>query len=156
MIALIGKCLRFLHTALICILVVIAVVCGAQKIAGKQNPMFLGWGCSVVLSGSMEPNIPTTSLVLIHDANQIEIGDVVTYINADNISVTHRVIEIEGDQIIVQGDANPVPDDPINRDQIVGKIEGFCSFLVFPAILIGFLILTIVVCAWPDSKTKRE
>ena len=73
----------------------------------------------VVRSGSMEPTIPTGSMILTKkiDAAAIEVGDVVAVERPDHTRVTHRVVQLErrGDlvDLTLKGDANedadPVP-----------------------------------------------
>ena len=70
----------------------------------------------VVRSGSMEPTIPTGSMVLVQriDAAEIEVGDVVAVGRPDHTRVTHRVIALERKGVTVEltlkGDANEDPD----------------------------------------------
>ncbi|MGH9040360.1 MAG: signal peptidase I [Acidimicrobiia bacterium] len=70
----------------------------------------------VVRSGSMEPAIPTGSMVLVQrvDAGDIGIGDIVTVERPDHTRVTHRVVVLEphGDtfEVTLKGDANEDPD----------------------------------------------
>ena len=77
----------------------------------------------VVMSGSMEPAVPTGSLVWIdqnrHDA---DVGDVIAYRLGD-IIVTHRVVGFDdAGNLITKGDANATADSvPVPRDRIVGK-----------------------------------
>jgi signal peptidase len=72
----------------------------------------------VVVSGSMEPGIPTGSVILSQkvDVEQIAVGDVVTVPKRTGSAlVTHRVVEIAdapgGRELTLRGDANET-DDP--------------------------------------------
>lgn len=72
----------------------------------------------VVVSGSMEPGIPTGSLILSQKVpvGDLEVGDVVTVPKrAGNELVTHRIVRIEdaevGRELVLRGDANDT-DDP--------------------------------------------
>ncbi|MCW2599185.1 MAG: signal peptidase [Frankiales bacterium] len=74
----------------------------------------------VVRSGSMEPTIPTGSMVLIQKipASAIRVGDVVAVKRPDGVTVTHRVRSLSrsGDlaQLVLKGDANKTIDpDPV-------------------------------------------
>jgi signal peptidase len=70
----------------------------------------------VVRSGSMEPAIPTGSMVLVQQvaAGDIEVGDIVAVERPDRTRVTHRVLAIQpkGDavELTLKGDANEDPD----------------------------------------------
>ncbi len=70
----------------------------------------------VVRSGSMEPTIPTGSMVLVRriDASEIHLGDIVAVERPDRTRVTHRVVEVENHggtaELTMKGDANEDPD----------------------------------------------
>ncbi len=95
-----------------------------QRARGNTLPMPLGIGISSPTTGSMEPNIPVGSLVVIVRDSSYEIGDVVAFQRrAGETHTMHRIIEIDGDTVTTCGDANTgSPDDPIKIDQIKGKV----------------------------------
>lgn len=64
----------------------------------------------VVLSGSMEPEIPTGSVVVV-DGRKKEWnpGDVITY-RRGNMVVTHRIVEKSEEGYYTKGDANAEED----------------------------------------------
>jgi signal peptidase I len=70
----------------------------------------------VVRSGSMEPTIPTGSMVLTRrvEASRVQVGDIVTMERPDRTRVTHRVVDLkrQGDtvELTLKGDANKDPD----------------------------------------------
>lgn len=82
-----------------------------------------------VLSGSMEPTYHTGSLLLVRpvDTASLETGDVIAYMVADGIMVTHRVIEVvpaedgASRQFRTKGDANSVADEAlVDSGSVVG------------------------------------
>ncbi|HEY4225542.1 MAG TPA: signal peptidase I [Pseudolysinimonas sp.] len=87
-----------------------------------------------VLTGSMTPNYPAGTLVIVKpaDVQQIRIGDVVTYQITSNqpAVVTHRVIQIIEPttsagtvSFITKGDANSLPDAaPVKPVQVRGVV----------------------------------
>ncbi|WP_125098469.1 signal peptidase I [Leucobacter chromiireducens] len=90
---------------------------------------------TVVLSGSMEPDMPVGSVVFGHmrDQTELRVGDAVTVERPDNKGlVTHRIVEIiEGDLpdttgLILRGDANssndPYPYSVAEARVIVGTL----------------------------------
>lgn len=91
-------------------------------------PVF-GYQAMVVTSGSMEPAIQTGSAVIIHDADQYKIGDVITFHERgkEALPTTHRIV---GDQIvagqmayITQGDANKSSDaQPVLKGGVLGRV----------------------------------
>jgi signal peptidase len=107
-----------------------------------------------VMSGSMEPAIKTSSIVLVKQipVNQIVKGDVINF-ETSGTSVTHRVYEIKNTDnkltFITKGDANNIPDvDPVSPDQIKGKVIFNIPYLGYLYTWIkqplGFLILIIL------------
>ncbi|WP_152192612.1 signal peptidase I [Georgenia satyanarayanai] len=96
-------------------------------------PRLLGWAPLTVLSGSMEPTIPTGSQIVISpvtDAGSLEVGDVVTVMPYpdDPTLVTHRIVERAetpaGPTFTTQGDANDVVDPwEVTETQLRGEVR---------------------------------
>ena len=81
--------------------------------------------CAVV-SGSMEPNLPTWSLCVVNvktPYEQIETGDIVVYLRqSDGKRIIHRVIEIRDEGMVTKGDANKRDDGlSVTRQNLYGK-----------------------------------
>lgn len=93
------------------------------QLVGNKLPMPLGYGMAVIRSGSMEDTLSIDDLVLVHRQKEYEVGDIVVY-QSDGDLVIHRVIEMEGDKLITQGDANLVPDAPVRFSAVKGKMIG--------------------------------
>ena len=72
-------------------------------------------------SGSMEPHLKVNDLIIIRESDDYKIGNIVTFKNDDEY-ITHRIVSINGNEIITKGDANNMNDEPITRDKIVGKL----------------------------------
>lgn len=81
-----------------------------------------GFGSYVVLSGSMAPTLPQSSVVYVYDSGQYEAGDMVTF-TRDSSVATHRIVERTSGGYITKGDANNEPDAVvITQDQILGEV----------------------------------
>jgi signal peptidase len=84
---------------------------------------------ALVGSGSMEPKMYAGDVVIIAKvpADSIETGDVIQFRVAEEVTVMHRVIEIQeteaGSKVfITKGDANDEPDsEPVIPENVVGK-----------------------------------
>ena len=99
-------------------------------------PMLLGYKEMAVLSGSMEPAIPVSSLVYVKpaEATDLQVGDVCTYYLPDGETfVTHRVMSIdpENQTLVTQGDANDTSDGDVQFSQVYGKAEFHLPYLGF-------------------------
>ncbi|EFQ83862.1 signal peptidase I [Aeromicrobium marinum DSM 15272] len=123
-------------------------------------------------SGSMEPEIQTGALALSRttDASELVVGDVVTVRDARGVLVTHRIVSLttSGSEatLVLQGDANPVPDaDPYvvqSADRIlfdVPRLGYVVSALSGPAgifgggLLVGLLLTTVFARRRDDDHT---
>jgi signal peptidase len=108
-------------------------------------PRLMGANLLVVVSQSMEPNIPMGSIVVSHPKtapDEIRVGDVITFavpdVGEEEILVTHRVVEVIGKggelRFRTQGDAVDDPDMAlVTRDQLVGQVW-------FSLPLVGYLV----------------
>lgn len=116
---------RWLTAVLVTLCILSAVLLcytAMSKAAGEPLPTVFGWGSAVVLSGSMEPELPVGSLLWIHQQDAYESGDVVTY-EENGTLVTHRLVSITKDTAVTKGDANNAEDYPIDVKQIRGKVS---------------------------------
>jgi signal peptidase I len=101
------------------ILMLAAGVVALGLFAITVGPRFLPYQALIVRSGSMEPTIPTGSIVFYtkKDAAKVKVGDVIVFgrPGVPNEKVTHRVVKIgtgsTGRYFITKGDANGTPDD---------------------------------------------
>lgn len=126
-------------------------------------PRLLGYEVYAIVSGSMEPAIPTGSLIYVKpvDPRQISSGAVATFYGgpAGDSVITHRVVENNaGDQeLITKGDANAANDvTPIPYSRVIGQVSLFTPFLgmFLPAIsstggklsLAGILAAAVLFC----------
>jgi len=73
-------------------------------------PIFTPFRLMVVLSGSMAPALLAGDAVLVTSGiTSIREGDIITFQREGEL-VTHRVVEVQPDQLVTQGDANNAPD----------------------------------------------
>ena len=77
---------------------------------------------AVIEGASMEPELHRGDLVLVRDKPEPVVGDVVLYRDpAMGVRVLHRVIRVEDDRLVVQGDANDFVDDSRPRpSEVIG------------------------------------
>ena len=93
----------------------------AQHLTGNAVPMPFGVGASVVLSGSMEPALSVGDLLIFTEEENYEVGDVVVY-QSGRTPVVHRIIALDAETVITQGDANNTADEPFGVQLIKGKV----------------------------------
>lgn len=147
-------------------LLIAAVVLGWIFLA----PRPLGGPVSYVVTDgiSMQPRLTEGDLVIVREAEEYGIGDVVAY---DSRSlqrvVLHRIVGKEGDRFLLQGDNNdfidedrPTQDDFHGKEWIVlpgvGKALGWVGNPMNAAIVAGLATLLILGGAWGFGKRSRE
>ncbi len=97
----------------------------------RKSPIASIFGNSflVIATPSMEDALSAGDIVVVKKQDSYQVGDIVTYFpQGDSVSVTHRIIRIEGDKFYLRGDANPTEDpNPVDKEQIVGKVVNVFS-----------------------------
>lgn len=109
------------------------IVCAFIVVVTSRSSVFFTIRSYVVLTGSMEPAIPTGSMVFVRPSSLYKPPDIITYQSGTTI-ITHRIIDriLKGTRIIyvTKGDANKNLDSrPVFQDRIIGKV-----FFHIPAI----------------------
>lgn len=123
------RVLRFGGLVLAWLLILVAL---ASITAAVLVPRLAGATPYTVLTGSMRPHLPPGTLVVVKpvDADQLRVGDVVTYQleSGESTVVTHRITSVdtrldEKTVFTTQGDANDVPDPAQVRPvQVRGRL----------------------------------
>lgn len=74
--------------------------------------------------GSMRPAVDYGDLVMVRATDSVEVGDIVTVGRDDGSLVTHRVVDVGPDELVLHGDANEVRDPhPVPADDLHGRVE---------------------------------
>src|SRR5690554_5909486 len=101
-----------LNTLLFTTLILLVFVVISTKASGGE-PEFFGYQLKTVLSGSMEPEFKTGSIIAVKpggDMTRFQEGDVITFMERENMLITHRVIDVihSGDHVMYEtkGDNN--------------------------------------------------
>lgn len=107
------------------ILLIISAISFAQSKVSGEEPTVLGYKPIVVLTGSMEPELKTKSLIIGKTLEESEYkvlkeGDIVTFKLMDDDQwkvITHRIIKVdrEHNTILTKGDNNRV-EDSFNKE----------------------------------------
>ncbi len=139
-------------TLLLVVILVILFFCYAQlKIFHKEYINFCGHTIFQVITGSMEDTIKIDDIVIVKLTKDVKKDDIITF-KMGNDFVTHRIVDIKENSIITKGDANNTIDDPITKDEIVGKVVFIISnvavwvkVLKTPEVIIAILVSIIAV-----------
>jgi len=156
---------KVVYSILLFILLGIAILTLLSALGIPRNAQIY-----VVETGSMEPTIPTGSLVFVSPQSSYQVGDVITYksnlgqsTSPKTYNVTHRITSISTDNgdtfYQTEGDANTGPDPwTANNLDVLGKVTthipylgyiigfaktklGFIFFMLMPTVLIIYLEL---------------
>ena len=157
------KVLKYIILSLLVLLYGSQLYLGVMSTQVDNLPKLFGVGEVVFLSGSMQPTIEVGSLGIVHEEKNYKEGDIVTYIK-DRTLITHRIKEIKSDkEIIVQGDANNIADEPISKDMIEGRIiltiphmGSILQILKTPYGIAGVAGIGVIIALWPDEIDETE
>ncbi len=175
------KYIRYIITTFWWILIILMIALLANILSAKMRgkvPNVLGYSVMKIVSGSMEPQIPTNSYILVKKCkpNQLQKGDVISFYSEDPVIYglpnTHRIVEkitSENGEVsfTTKGDANAVQDTlPAKEERVIGRYVGNIAWLtsfsnalsgnmVF-ALLIVFQVGTISLILCSFLKPKKE
>lgn len=161
-----------------CIVALVVVL--AAVLAGSR---LMGLRVFSVLSGSMEPNYPTGSLIFVEkvDPYTLTEGDVITFMLDEDTVATHRIVAVvpdEEDSSVIRfqtkGDANDAPDGSLVHYKNVLGSPIFCipkmgyvmnyiqhppglyvAFSVFAVLLLLMLLPDLIFGDKDDGKKKK-
>ncbi|MDD5865972.1 MAG: signal peptidase I [bacterium] len=136
------------------------------KIYHKDYVSTFGYSIFEIVTGSMEPTLSINDYIIVKNTDNISEGDIITY-KEENTFITHRIIKINGDEIITQGDANNSTDKKISKSMIIGKVVKVLpnlgvikSILLTPKIIISMcifiLLLNLCLSYKPEEKEKGK
>jgi len=131
-----------LNTVLIISILVLILLAGSYvqiQFLNKDYPNIFQYTAFQVASGSMLDTIKVDDIVIVkidNDIKNINTGDIIVF-KQDNAIITHRVIEINDEEIITKGDANNTNDEPITKDSVIGRV-----IKIIPNIAIWKKVLT--------------
>ncbi|MBQ3498384.1 MAG: signal peptidase I [Clostridia bacterium] len=118
----------------------VMVLTGVNAKSGKATTI-LGYGFMAVQTGSMTPEYPIGSVIIIKetDPSKLNKNDVITFYSShpglNNMIVTHRIVEIidDGDgtySFTTKGDANEINDEyPAEGEKVIGKVLAKSSLM---------------------------
>jgi len=156
------KILLQIATGILFCFLLLAIYGKIQMIIFKQNyATFFGYTMFQVASASMEPALSINDVILVKTGDQFEVDDIISFV-ADDTIITHRVLSINGDSIVVKGDANNTIDSPIDRSAVIGRVtKVYKELKIWQDIFTDsktllFLFLTLLAFDFAFSYKKKE
>lgn len=118
----------------------VMVLTGINAKSGKATTV-LGYGFMAVQTGSMTPEYPVGSVIIIKetDPSKLSKNDVITFYSShpqlNDMIVTHRIVDVidDGDgtySFTTKGDANTINDEyPAEGEKVIGKVLAKSSLM---------------------------
>ena len=116
-----GCILNILITVVVVITIIGLYYMAQVKILNKDYANIFGYTFFEVATGSMANTINIGDIVVVKVNEEFKENDIIVY-KEENSFITHRVIKIDGQDLITRGDANNSEDKPIKSSQILGKV----------------------------------
>lgn len=114
-----------------------------RVIKKSKAPRFFNYYVFKIASGSMEDTLKVGDTIIVKKADSYREGDIITFTEKEHF-VTHRIMEIKGDNYITKGDANNLADTSIKKEQILGKYVKTSKVLSFVIKYKYIIILAII------------
>lgn len=159
-----GCILNILITVVVVITIIGLYYMAQVKILNKDYANIFGYTFFEVATGSMTNTINIGDIVVVKVNETFKENDIIVY-KEENSFITHRVIKIDGQDLITRGDANNSEDKPIKSDQILGKVIyvvpkiGIWRRVLASPEILGMIIISIIllgVVLMLTSKTEKE
>ncbi len=160
--------MKYLRIALQLGSIGLILLAGLVALSGRTNVLG-GYRLYSVLTGSMEPTLPVSSLLFVKDQPTYSVGDIVTFEQpGERRLVTHRIVEVEPTEhepvYRTKGDANPVMDSwLLTQADIKGKmlrhvpqLGKAVTFLNSPLGIGLLVVLPILVLAYQDISSIQR
>ena len=114
------KLSKIIVNLIIFVLSIIAIIAIFEVVQINLQVNIFGYSVLSTETGSMAPTIEKGDIVIIKIGDEIRENDIITY-KKNNVLITHRIMNIDGDTIIAKGDYNNTEDEPITKSQVIGK-----------------------------------
>ena len=153
------KILSFVGNVLFYVILIVVVagvaLFGLQE-EGAPPRNIGGYSVMTVLTGSMYPELPIGTLLVMGPVadNEVQVGDIITFIRNDRRTITHRVVEVHPDHhqgrpgFTTRGDAVATNDPEIVRaENVIGQILWSNYFLGQTVVFIQQNVMMVVMGA---------
>ena len=121
----VGKILNILIAIVIIIILFILYNTLQTSILKRDYTNLFGFTMLQISTGSMKPTLEVKDIIIVklltkETREELKENDVVVF--KSDVLVVHRIISIDGEDVITKGDANNAEDKPVQKDMIIGKM----------------------------------
>lgn len=129
------KVIKYINALIMIILIILLIcICYLKFVKKSEIITLFGKGFLVIVTESMSPTIESGEFVIISKEKLYEEGDIVTYLDKEDMIVTHRIKNINNGLFVAKGDNNNISDEEIGLERIYGRV-------IFKSKIIGIFIL---------------
>ena len=150
-----------IYTVLILVIIFNLISMLSMKFSNSEYPIIFGYTYFNVVSGSMEPTIDIGDDIVVKLTKDVSENDVITFVE-DGAFVTHRIVRIDGENIITKGDNNDSEDDPKTIDAVVGKLVlvipllGKIRYTITNVYFVIVLILVYIIYLFVSNSNNKK
>ena len=116
-----GTILNFLLFIVFIIMLIGVYYIVQIRILNKEYANMFGYTFFEVATGSMSHTIEIGDIVVVKLTNDVNENDIIVY-KEDKSFITHRLIKMDGNDLITKGDANNSEDKSIVKEQVLGQV----------------------------------
>ena len=160
--------IKLLYIIIIPIIIYDIILIAQSIVKPNVAPSIFGIKTFTIISSSMEPTFKIDDIIFVKkiDENQLQIGDIISFIQDKDI-ITHRIEKIEKNEgglvFITKGDANSTTDiNKVKLSQIEGKyifkISKVGKIFYILKNKVVFIIVTIIllICYIIEKNTRQQ
>lgn len=106
------------------VLIVIIIAKVKMMVKGEEYFELFGYSVFSVETGSMKPVIKENDIIVVkkYKNASYKVDDIITF-KLKNDYITHRIVNINGDNLVTRGDANNTNDiENVNIKNVIGKV----------------------------------
>lgn len=138
----IKKGMKYFATGFLVILVLLCVYTFVMTdLLKKDYVNVFGYTYFVVATGSMSGEIEVDDIIFVKINDKVKVNDIITFKNSSGDIITHRLIIKNGDEYVTKGDVNNTADEPITKDQVIGKVK----LIISPAFIIKCIAIFLII-----------
>ena len=107
----------------------------------KDYVNVFGYSYFVVTTGSMSGTIEVDDIIFVKITKDVKPNEVITFKNKDGDIITHRFLQKSGSKYLTKGDVNNAMDDPVTKDQIIGKV----ALVISPSFILKTIAIFLII-----------
>lgn len=163
----IGNIITTLLILILLVILMIAVYSFVEiDIKGKEYCNIFNYSIFQIETGSMAKTLEIDDIIIVKLGNDdINKNDIITFRKDGNL-VTHRLVRLDNQNYYTKGDNNPTEDEPIGKEDIVGKVvfsitdvKVWKSVFKEPRVIVSAsitIILFILVIAYKEKVGEKD